>query len=42
MPERMTDGELFLNAIWNISTWDERPAAISDFTGLPAEAVAAL
>lgn len=30
MPERMTDGELFLNAMWNISTWDERPAAYQD------------
>ena len=30
MPERMTDGELFLNAMRNISTWDERPPAYQD------------
>ena len=30
MPERMTDGELFLNAMRNISTWDERPTAYQD------------
>jgi len=30
MPERMTPGELFLNAMRNLSTWDERPPAYQD------------
>ena len=30
MPERMTPGELFLDAMRNLSTWEERPQAYQD------------
>ena len=29
-PERMTSGELFLDAMRNLHVWDDRPAAYSD------------